>query len=86
MSDQLTGTPQQTNCKNCGAPLRGQVCEYCGTVYGEGRQMTLKINTAKLTPEDIAKTIQRIRHTQIGSLMLLDSGVEFAHMPTITRR
>lgn len=23
-----------TNCKNCGAPLSGGKCEYCGTVYG----------------------------------------------------
>lgn len=22
-----------TNCINCGAPLRGHVCEYCGTEY-----------------------------------------------------
>ena len=21
------------NCKNCGAPLHGNVCEYCGTEY-----------------------------------------------------
>lgn len=23
------------NCVNCGAPLRGQKCDYCGTEYGE---------------------------------------------------
>lgn len=22
-----------TNCKNCGAPLHGNICEYCGTEY-----------------------------------------------------
>ena len=22
-----------TNCKNCGAPLEGEKCPYCGTVY-----------------------------------------------------
>lgn len=22
-----------TNCKNCGAPLHGRKCEYCGTEY-----------------------------------------------------
>lgn len=22
-----------TNCKNCGAPIHGDVCEYCGTEY-----------------------------------------------------
>ena len=25
----------QTNCKNCGAPLRNYRCEYCGTEYRE---------------------------------------------------
>lgn len=85
MSIKATGTPQQTNCRNCGAPLHGQVCEYCGTVYGEERQMAMKINTAKLTPEEIAKTMQRIRQTQVG-VVLVDSGVEFVHMPTMTRR
>lgn len=24
---------QITNCKNCGAPLKGSKCEYCGTIY-----------------------------------------------------
>ncbi len=23
-----------TNCKNCGAPLSGGKCDYCGTEYG----------------------------------------------------
>lgn len=23
-----------TNCPNCGAPITGSVCEYCGTRYG----------------------------------------------------
>lgn len=23
-----------TNCVNCGAPLHGNICEYCGTEYG----------------------------------------------------
>ena len=25
--------PRITNCKNCGAPLHGDHCEYCGTEY-----------------------------------------------------
>lgn len=24
-----------TNCANCGAPLHGSICEYCGTEYGQ---------------------------------------------------
>lgn len=25
------------NCINCGAPLHGRECEYCGTEYGDNR-------------------------------------------------
>ena len=25
--------PKYTNCKNCGAPLKSDKCEYCGTFY-----------------------------------------------------
>ncbi len=28
-----TGALTMTNCINCGAPLNGNVCEYCGTQY-----------------------------------------------------
>lgn len=27
-----------TNCINCGAPLRGSKCEYCGTEHDNGRR------------------------------------------------
>lgn len=27
------GLPMLTNCVNCGAPLHGSKCEYCGTEY-----------------------------------------------------
>ena len=23
-----------TNCPNCGAPIKGPECEYCGTIFG----------------------------------------------------
>lgn len=25
--------PANTNCRNCGAPVKGYKCEYCGTKY-----------------------------------------------------
>ena len=28
--------PKFTNCKNYGAPLKSDECEYCGTQYGKG--------------------------------------------------
>lgn len=31
-----------TNCKNCGAPLHGGKCEYCGTEYEAPRRRAPK--------------------------------------------
>ena len=33
MSICIPSRPRITNCKNCGAPLHGNRCEYCGTEY-----------------------------------------------------
>lgn len=33
-----------TNCPNCGAPISGPLCEYCGTIFSsqeKPKQMTL---------------------------------------------
>lgn len=77
-----TKPPKQmhpTNCRNCGAPIHGSVCEYCGTEYGEAQQMVLKVNTAKLK----AETMRRIKELEIGGMVFLDSSIESAYMPTI---
>lgn len=29
----ITGNPTSTNCPNCGAPIAGPFCEYCGTIF-----------------------------------------------------
>lgn len=43
-----------TNCINCGAPLHGCKCEYCGTEYGEvGRQVQ-----ASFGPDDAYGTVK----------------------------
>lgn len=42
---------QPLECKNCGAPLHGSRCEYCGTEYGSAPVLILK-NT---DPEDLEK-------------------------------
>lgn len=33
-----------TNCINCGAPLHGNKCEYCGTEYGNNFDSNNHIN------------------------------------------
>lgn len=30
-----------TNCPNCGAPVKGYQCEYCGTVFAERVDMSM---------------------------------------------
>ena len=30
-----------TNCINCAAPLKGNRCEYCGTVYEDGEAVAV---------------------------------------------
>lgn len=38
-----------TNCLNCGAPLSGSVCQYCGTSYGdESAPMSVVIDNDSL--------------------------------------
>lgn len=29
----ITGNSTSTNCPNCGAPITGPFCEYCGTIF-----------------------------------------------------
>lgn len=49
-----------TNCPNCGAPITGSVCEYCGTRHGMrivGRFPEIK--TYPPTPPDVLVTAIR---------------------------
>lgn len=51
---------QLTNCKNCGAPLHGSRCEYCGTEYGPEPMLILKGQ-----PADMDKLIDQLHKTGI---------------------
>ena len=43
---------EQQNCKNCGAILTGNKCEYCGTVYGDNQEPEVYLDLGfKFTPE-----------------------------------
>lgn len=53
-----------TNCKNCGAPLKGSVCEYCGTVYREN-QIYMNVNVDAV---DVKRLIERMKDTPIMPL------------------
>lgn len=42
--DDLTQEYVETNCKNCGAAVRGSYCEYCGTRYETIKKFGIYIN------------------------------------------
>ena len=45
--------PKIHNCKNCGAPLHNNKCEYCGTEYGNHQKISFEdIETAEPLTED----------------------------------
>lgn len=48
-----------TNCKNCGAPLNGYICDYCGTRYGTTQEVGHMPKMYRL--EDPQKTEGRYR-------------------------
>lgn len=47
-----------TNCPNCGAPLHGGKCEYCGTEFsGKGPRMDMKLDISSLPYEEVVTDI-----------------------------
>lgn len=42
--DDLTQEYIETNCKNCGAAVKGHYCEYCGTRYEKPTKFGIYIN------------------------------------------
>lgn len=38
------------NCPNCGAPVRGDECEYCGTVFVVGNNVDLALDADAVAP------------------------------------
>ena len=49
-----------TNCKNCGAPLHGQICEYCGSEYLEVWPSIPKLKPTKRAEAEITVQIEPI--------------------------
>lgn len=42
-----------TNCKNCGAPLTGNKCEYCGTIYSIDETVYIDLKMPPIAFEEI---------------------------------
>ncbi len=54
-----------TNCKNCGAPLHGSKCEYCGTEYSN---RTIAGNIPEIGDMGILKVGDEEIKVYIGSI------------------
>ena len=62
-----------TNCKNCGMPLVGGVCEYCGTDYRDGIT-AWDINRGIISfPRDVEIT----NDSGLLTITHLDDGIEY---------
>lgn len=58
----------RTNCKNCGAPLHGTVCEFCGTVYNDDQYLELR----NLQDELRLLSLKLSVHNQVQAIMSQD--------------
>lgn len=85
-----------TNCLNCGAPLSGSVCQYCGTNYGgERAPMSITIDDDSLRGTLVFKgcsfavrlrEIEMEHHETVEEARLLDGRIYVGGQsyPTIT--
>ena len=56
---------EQQNCKNCGAILTGNKCEYCGTVYGDDEQGIHIDYGILMTPDIIEMVAESAKRSNI---------------------
>lgn len=59
----------KTNCPNCGAPITGSVCEYCGTRHDTG--ITIRFDPPPQMLYDtllLSRRIQRCSSSEIENL------------------
>lgn len=58
-----------TNCPNCGAPVQGAVCEYCGTHFEKQPQkqeaFEILINTDKLSQKEIYHALETMHNFRV---------------------
>lgn len=56
------------NCPNCGAPITGSKCEYCGTIFSENRDDDLKDLNEKIKPVMINISQWELTHSILNSI------------------
>ena len=55
-----------TNCPNCGAPITGPKCEYCGTVHNF--EPVAKKPRAPVGHDDYCGAIERLEQIRVATL------------------
>lgn len=66
-----------TNCPNCGAPITGPKCEYCGTVFPE-RIYSIKARTMlELEAEHLKRNmaVEKLYESAIFAMRAYSSGI-----------
>ena len=62
-----------TNCPNCGAPIIGRICEYCGTVHWRDSPVSGSAVPASLkSAEFVIETVVRGKRTPVAIPLWLD--------------
>ena len=68
-----------TNCPNCGAPIKGGMCEYCGTITND---VDSEIARLELEKQSIINQMENQRQTTL--LMSMLNGNYTLWMQTMT--
>ncbi len=61
----------KTNCPNCGAPITGSVCEYCGTRHNTG--ITIRFDPPPQMLYDTLLLSRRIQQCSSAELEILQT-------------
>lgn len=79
------GITQPTNCKNCGAPLKTNRCEYCGTVYEGTNRVVLENWRGKvvINGEEMEVYVSQVERTAVDIGSFRDSN-GILHLDEIT--
>lgn len=64
----------RTNCVNCGAPLTGSKCQYCGTEYGDA------YDSAKKQKAELMEQLLKVSISAQQAFVISGLNIEQAHV------
>lgn len=71
-----------TNCPNCGAPITGRICEYCGTVHWQDNAINTadagSLSTDSPKPASCAiETVADGKRVQVAVILRMDESLDY---------